>query len=93
MACATQKKTNIQTCTCNRSNTTLAQTDPEFKIKLEINEYSESIASNTKSPTGGIFSQNSLTIMITKLNFDLYLSETAKPVGGTTKVQKKKNNN
>jgi hypothetical protein len=39
-----------------------------------------SIASNTKSSTGGIFNKNDSSI--TKLNFDLYPSETAKPVEG-----------
>jgi hypothetical protein len=33
-----------------------------------VNKHSESIASNTKSPTGGIFNQNSSSR--TKLNFD-----------------------
>jgi hypothetical protein len=57
---------------------------------LLYNKHSESIASNTKSPTGGLFNQNSASR--TKLNFDFKLSETAKPVGGTTKVQKKPDN-
>jgi hypothetical protein len=54
--------------------------------KMHENKHSESIASNTKSPTGGIFNQNSSSR--TKLNFDFQLSETAKPVGGLPKGKK-----
>jgi hypothetical protein len=48
----------------------------------------ESITSNTKSPTGGIFNQK-LFKHNQKTIFDLKLSETAKPVGGG--LQKCKN--
>jgi hypothetical protein len=50
-----------------------------------LNKHSESIASNTKSPTGGIFNQNKCKQNKTKQ------SETAKLVGGTTKGQKTDN--
>jgi hypothetical protein len=48
------------------------------------NNHSESIASNTKSPTGGIFHQNSSRA---KLNFDL-ISNYLRLQSQFTKVQK-----
>jgi hypothetical protein len=51
--------------------------------------HSDSIASDTKSHTHVILNQNSSSR--TKLDFDFWLSETTKPVGGQPKCQKKTN--